>query len=107
MAFSTPLIAVTSATSSSAKPLPPEQSFFSLDADNLVLSALKKSDVDGTIVLRAFEIQGNSAESSVHFLGHDRTFREANLLEEDSSAGEQRNLRVNPYQIDTIKLRIQ
>ena len=31
-----------------AKPLPPERSFFSIDADNLVLTALKKADRDGT-----------------------------------------------------------
>jgi alpha-mannosidase len=104
MAFSTPLIPVTSVNSLSEKPLPPEKSFLSLDADDLVLTALKKADVGPAIVLRAFEIQGNTAESSILFLGQQHTFRQANLLEEDTSTGEQKTLHVQPYDIDTLKL---
>jgi alpha-mannosidase len=104
MAFSTPLIPVTSVNSLSEKPLPPEKSFLSLDADDLVLTALKKADGGPAIVLRAFEIQGNTAESSILFLGQQHTFRQANLLEEDTSTGEQKTLHVQPYDIDTLKL---
>ena len=106
MAFSTPLIPVSSVNTLSEKPLPPEESFLSLNADNLVLTAMKKADVGGAIVVRAFEIQGNPAESSILFLGQERNFRQANLLEEDLPSGEQKTLHVQPYEIDTLKLPI-
>ena len=86
--------------------MPPEKSFLSLNADNLVLTAMKKADVGGAIVVRAFEIQGSPAESSILFLGQERNFRQANLLEEDLPTGEQKTLRVQPYEIDTLKLPI-
>jgi alpha-mannosidase len=106
MAFSTQLIPVTSANSLSEKPLPPEKSFLSLNADNLVLTAMKKADEGGTIVLRAFEVQGSTAESSILFLGQQHSFREANLLEEDLPMGDQKTLHMQPYEIDTLKLSI-
>jgi alpha-mannosidase len=106
MAFNMPLIPVSAVNELSQKPLPPERSFFSIDADNLVLTALKKADRDGAIVLRVFEIRGDTAESPVRFLGRDRSFRAANLLEEDLPTAEQNRLRVQPYEISTVKLLI-
>ena len=104
MAFNTPLIPVTSANELSKKPLPPEHSFCSLDADNLVISALKKADRDGAIVLRVFEIRGEAAESPVRFLGRERSYQAVNLLEENLPQGQQNVLHVRPYEINTIEI---
>jgi alpha-mannosidase len=106
MAFSTPLIPVSSANELSQKSLPPMRSFCSLDADNLVITALKKADGDGAIMLRVFEIRGDTAESRVRFLGQDRKFRAANLLEEVGPMQEEEVLRLGPYEISTVKLAI-
>ena len=106
MAFATPLIAVTSVNALSEKPLPPEKSFLSFDADNVVLTAMKKADDGETVVLRTFEIKGNVAESPIRFLGQERNFREANLLEEDLPSGDQKTLHLQPYEIDTLKVGI-
>lgn len=106
MAFATPLIAVTSVNALSEKPLPPEKSFLSFDADNIVLTAMKKADDSETVVLRTFEIKGDAAESPILFLGKEHSFREANLLEEDLPTGEQKTLHMQPYEIDTLKLGI-
>lgn len=107
MALNTPLIPVTSADELSRKSLPPVRSFCSLDADNLVITALKKADKDGDIVLRVFEILGDSAESPVRFLGQNRRFSGANLLEEVGPAKKEEDvLRVGPYEIRTVKLRL-
>jgi alpha-mannosidase len=107
MAFSTPLIPVTSVNALSEKPLPSEESFLSLTADNLVLTALKKADSDGQIVIRTFEIEGKPTRSSLLFLGKEQhNFRQANLLEEDLRTRAQESLNVQPYEIDTIKLPI-
>ena len=104
MAFNMPLIPVSAVNELSQKPLPPERSFFSIDADNLVLTALKKADRDRAIVLRVFEIRGDTAESPVRFLGQDRSFRAATLLEEELPRAEQKTLRVQAYEISTVKL---
>ncbi len=104
MAFNTPLIPVTSANELSHKPLPAERSFCSVDAENLVITALKKADRDEAIVLRVFEIRGDSAESPMRFLGQNRRFWPANLLEEVGPTPEGEVLRVGPYEISTVKL---
>jgi alpha-mannosidase len=106
-AFNTSLIPVSSANELSPKPLPPTRSFCSLDTDNLIVTALKKADRDDSIVLRAFEIRGASAESSVQFLGQKRKFAEVNLMEEGGPARPESDiLRVSPYGISTIKLHL-
>ena len=106
MGLNTPLIPVSSANELSEKSLPPARLFCSLDADNLIVTALKKADADGAIVLRVFEIRGNTAESPVRFLGQDRKFWAVNLLEEVGSRQEEDVLHVRPYEISTVKLHI-
>jgi alpha-mannosidase len=106
MALNTPLIPVTSADELSKKSLPPVHSFCSLNADNLVLTALKKSDTDGDIVLRVFEIRGDAAESPLQFLGQDRKFSTTNLLEEAGPIQDGNILHVAPYEISTVKIRL-
>jgi alpha-mannosidase len=106
MAFSAPLLPVTSANKLSEKPLPPEKSFFSINADNVVLAAMKKADAGESIVIRTFEIRGMPAESPLLFLGQERKFKQASLLEDDFPAGEQKILHVQPFEIETLKLPI-
>lgn len=106
MAFSAPLIPVSTANTIAEDTLPPSSSFLSFEADNLVLSAMKKADTGDSIVVRAFEIQGDTAAGGVHFLGQACHFSQANLLEKDLSGAKQENLRVKPYEIDTLKLPI-
>lgn len=105
-AFSTPLVPVEVVNELSQKSLPPTYSFCSLDADNVMVTALKKADLDAALVLRVVEMQGGKAETPVDFLGRNRNLRPANLLEEPSGFGEQDRLRVGPYEITTLRLRI-
>lgn len=102
--FNNPLLAVSVVDNVSAKSLPPEQSFCTLDADNLVLSALKKADRTGAIVVRVYEVEGMSAETTVRFLGQIRTCGELNLLEEELAVPATSTVRFNPYQIKTFQL---
>jgi len=106
MGFSSPLIPVTSADGLSSKPLPPSRSFCSLEADNLVVSAVKRAEHDGAVVLRVFEMEGSRAQTPVEFLGRRSGFRTVNLLEEEGGSGDQETLRVNPYEISTVRLLI-
>ena len=106
MAFSAPLVPVTTANTMTENPLSPSKSFLSFDADNVVLSAMKKADTGDLIVIRAFEIQGSTAASTINFLGQSSRFREVNLLEEDLPGAKQETLHIKPYEIDTLKLPI-
>jgi alpha-mannosidase len=106
MAFNTPLLPVAALDELSTKSLPPERSFLSIDADNLVLSALKKGDRDRSIVVRLFEIRGAGAQGDLRFLGEKRSFRTANMLEEDQGRADEPTLLVRPYEIRTLRLRV-
>ena len=83
----------------------PTNSFLSIHADNLVLSALKKAESDNSIIVRFYETQGANAETPVTFLGKQQEFRETNLLEQELPSGDQRVLHASPYEIKTITLR--
>jgi alpha-mannosidase len=104
MAFNTPLIPVSSVDPLAPKSLPPTHSFCSLAADNLVVSAVKKAEHDGAIVLRVFEMEGTRAQTPVEFLGHKAALRAVNLLEEEGGTGDQDTLPVAPYEINTVRL---
>jgi alpha-mannosidase len=104
MNWTNPLQPVSVVDTLSRKSLPPTQSFCSLKADHLVLSALKKADLGPSLVLRAYEIAGEPVATGVEFLGREQTFREVNLLEEDLERDPQRLLHAGPYAIKTIKL---
>jgi len=106
MAFNAPLIPVSAVNDLSQKSLPPEQSFCSVDGDNLVISALKRADRDGTIVLRVFEMHGDAVRTPVRFLGQERSFRVANMLEEDLPGVAVKILTLGPSAIETVKVRV-
>jgi alpha-mannosidase len=106
MDFNNPLLPVSVADRISRKSLPPSRSFSALGAPNLVISAVKKSDLDSAILLRVYEIEGSQAETAVEFLGQKREFREVNLLEEDAGPAGQQLLKASPYAIKTIKLQL-
>lgn len=103
--FNSPLIPVSVVDDISGKSLPPMRSFCSVQGDNLVISALKKSEADSSIVLRLYEIQGSKTETPITFLGKLEDFHASDLLEQDLRTEAQRVLRVNPYEIQTLKLR--
>jgi alpha-mannosidase len=88
----------------SSKSLSPTGSFCSLKQDTLVISALKKSDLDPLILLRVYEMEGSPVETPVEFLSRPRAFGEVNLLEEDLDRTSAQVLRSSPYAIKTIKI---
>ncbi len=106
MAFSSPLIPVSAVDELSSKQLPPTHSFCSLAAGNLVVSAVKKAELDDAIVLRVFEAGGTAGETPVEFLSRKRSFRTTNLLEEDVANADQDTLRVRPHEISTVRIKV-
>lgn len=104
MDWNNPLLPVSVVDTVSTKSLPPTRSFCSISADHLVLSALKKADLGPSLLLRAYEIEGQTAQTPVEFLGHAATFSELNLLEEEADPASRQVLHAGPYKIKTIKL---
>ncbi len=104
MNFNHPLLPVSVVDDVSKKSLPPVQSFLPLEADGLVLSAVKKADAGPEIVLRFYENVGKSVTLPVSFLGKNRGLREVNLLEQDMPGPEQEQMTLRPYEIKTIRL---
>jgi alpha-mannosidase len=102
--FNNALIGVVSEDELSPKTLPPEQSFLSVTGDTLVVSALKKADKGDGIVLRLFEETGEHPNTSIRFLGQDRSFQKVNLLEESGAHAAEKILRVEPHKIDTVEM---
>jgi alpha-mannosidase len=102
--WNNPLLPISVVDTVSAKSLPPTRSFCALKQDHLVLSALKKSDLGPSVLLRVYEMEGSPMETSVEFLGRTSTFGEVNLLKEDLDQTPRQVLHGNPYSIKTIKL---
>ncbi len=102
--FANPLIAVTSVDEITQKSLPPTRSFLTLNADNLVVSAVKKADQDGSVVVRLYEIEGKQASTPVEFLGAKRSFQTVNLLEDKTGQNQAQMLNVKPSEIDTVRI---
>ena len=104
MQFATPPIPVEAANDVGPKSLPAERSFLSLDAPDVVVTALKKSDNGNAIVLRAFDERGQAVETPIRFLGNETPFRAANMLEEETGKADLKRLKFNPYEIQTVRI---
>ncbi len=107
MNWNNPLLPVSVVDTISSKTLPPTHSFCSVKQENLVVSALKKADLESDILLRVYEIEGSRVESPVEFLGRISPFREVNFLEEDLDKIRRQVLQVSPYAIKTIKIAVE
>jgi alpha-mannosidase len=105
LSFNSPLVPVSVVDDISSKSLPPTHSFCSVQGDDLLITALKKSDAGSSVILRLYEIQGKKTETPVMFLGKQQSFRETNLLEEDLGSADEKVLGANPYEIKTLRLR--
>ncbi len=104
LALNNALIPVSVADDLSPKSLAPTYSFGSVEGENIVLTALKKSESGDDLILRVYDIAGQRTETPVVFLGQQRPFAEVNLLEENVAAAGQKLLRVAPYEIKTVRI---
>ena len=89
--------------------LPGEHSFTRVDADNVVLTAIKKSEDDDSLVLRFYEWAGKEADIKIHLPAGAQSASEANLMERSTADLAVHNnavtLHTKPYEIKTLKVR--
>ena len=89
--------------------LPASQSFVSVDATNIVVTALKQAEDDGSLILRFYEAHGAPGKVTVRVSLPVRYFVETDLLErpvgkKTAIKNGQITLNVTKHEIRTIKL---
>jgi alpha-mannosidase len=90
--------------------LPGEHSFVRLDADNVVLTAIKKSEDDDSLVLRFYEWAGKEGDVTLQLPADAQTASETDLMEKSIGDLAVRNgavtVHTKPYEIKTLKVRL-
>ena len=103
-----PLIAI--AAQPHAGPLPPTQSLFSADAENVVISSIKKEEDGDSLSLRFYEWAGRKTDVHLSVPAGLKVGEETNLIENagnrpsSAAGGQTAVVTVNPYEIKTVRL---
>jgi alpha-mannosidase len=95
--------------SNPAGKLPASKSFLTISADNVIVTAVKKSEDSNDIAVRFYEAEGKAKSSIVLTPSFKiRDARTTNLIEEDTAAmphtAKDATLEVGKYSIETVKL---
>ena len=89
--------------------LPGEHSFVRVDADNVVVTALKKSEDDDSLVLRFYEWAGKAADVRIQLPAGAESASETDLMERPTGYLAVRSnaitVHTKPYEIKTVKVR--
>jgi alpha-mannosidase len=94
MATNAPLTATFNPTIIAKPSLPEEKSFFSLSADNIVLSTIKKCEDDDGAVIRLYEDAGKDASARMRFTSPLQGAQITNIIEEEGKP--------TPFKVDEI-----
>ena len=89
--------------------LPLTYSFAGVNADNLVISAIKKSEDDNNIIMRLVDMQGKPADATINWFGKANSVSITNMIEEEDKplvkSADKIVLSVKPYSIETIRIK--
>jgi alpha-mannosidase len=110
-AFNYPLAAFLAEESADSSPqaLPRAAAFVALEPSNLIATALKVCDDDGSLVLRFYEAEGFESRARIRFARRLRQAWRTNLIEEEPetlpvSAEGTLDFAVKPWEIVTLKV---
>ena len=88
--------------------LAPEHSFLSVRAENVVVTALKKSEDDNSLVLRFYEFEGKDTDVALPLPPGVAAASETDLIERKSSSLSIREgtpfVHTKPYEIKTVNM---
>jgi alpha-mannosidase len=89
--------------------LPLEHSFLQVQPENLVLTAMKKSEDDNSLVLRFYEWAGKSTQTKIQLPSGAQTGQETDLMERPSGdlpiMNDTLTVPTKPFEIKTVKVR--
>jgi alpha-mannosidase len=104
--FNYPLMHIVEANHSGI--LPPVNSFFSIEPDNMILSVIKKSEDSDDLILRCYETSGKETNAVIRVPQSVHGVRETDLVEREISELKTRNgmieLPVGKHEIKTVKI---
>jgi alpha-mannosidase len=100
-----PLYIVVNPERSISANLPESVSFISLDNENVIISAVKKSEVDNDLVVRMYDAEGVRNEVNLKVWQKVEASFHTNIIEEDPKRTE--DLLVPKYSIETFKLQLE
>ncbi len=88
------------------------RSFLKIEPDNIILTALKKSEKGDHIIIRFYEAEGTSTTASIRFFKKPVNVEAVNMLEEKDkdfnkeiiSNDRTLNIKMNPFEIVTLRL---
>ncbi|MGB0118177.1 MAG: alpha-mannosidase [Terriglobales bacterium] len=90
--------------------LPGEHSFVRVEADNVVVTALKKSEDDDSLVLRFYEYAGKDGDVKIQLPDGAQSASETDLMEKSivdlAVRGNAITVHTKPYDIKTVKVRV-
>ncbi len=105
-----PLQAVVGALPAADAALPPEMSFASVSAENLIISTFKKCEDDESVVARVYDIEGKNSNAAIKLFRRVGAAQRTNLIEEGGQPLNVDNgsaqFRVGRNAIETIKLNL-
>ncbi|MFP4502003.1 MAG: alpha-mannosidase [Candidatus Hydrogenedentota bacterium] len=88
--------------------LPKVHAFASVDADNVIVDAVKKAEDSDALIVRLYEAYGQRGEARITFGDKPRKIAECDLMEENDAAldldGHNVTLYVTPFEIRTLKV---
>jgi alpha-mannosidase len=89
--------------------LPPGYAFVQVEPNNVIVTALKKSEADSALILRFYEWAGKETNVRLKLAETVRSAEETNLMEQSIKsvpiqAGSVVDIHTNPYEIKTVKL---
>jgi alpha-mannosidase len=89
--------------------LPSSYSFAGVNADNLLITTIKKSEDENSVVMRLVDMLGKKTDAKIDWFGAVNGVTKTNIIEEDdqsmSKASPGIGLTVTPYSIETIRIR--
>jgi len=84
-----------------------EISFFNLDADNIVISVIKKADDSDQVVMRAYELEGSETATKLESAFNFKAIARTNLIEQELEQAANKDLKMNlgRFAIETFLLK--
>lgn len=104
----TPLQVVAGINTNRNASLPEQKSFFSVSADNVVISTIKKCDDDNSVVARLYDIEGKTSNVNLNTFFDIKSAQHTNIIEEEGNAiptsGKSLKTKIGHHAIETFKL---
>ncbi len=89
--------------------LPSEHSFVQVKSDNVIVSALKKSEDEQALILRFYEWAGKQGDVTFHLPPGAESARETNLMEKPIAdlpvTNSELTVPIKPYEIKTVEIK--